>query len=137
MTAMDHLRRSDGFTLLELIIAAAVMSITVMSIYQFFISVRDINRFASNLVVVNQVANQQMEVYRNTAYNDLTVGTTSVASILTPYPQLHTPRSASVTITEPQVNGYKQVVLTITYTDKGGLKTDEVTTLIAARGVNK
>lgn len=108
-----------------------------MAMLQFFIEVRDLNRFSSNMVIVNQLAQQQIEQYRNTPYNNLVVGTQNIAGILTPYPTLLAPRSATATITELQPNGLKQIDLTITFTGKGGLKTTSVTTLVASRGINK
>ena len=126
-----------GFSLLELLITAAVMSVIILSIYGFFQSVRDINRYANNLVLANQVAQKQIESYRNTPYNTIPTGTQNLTSILTPYPSLRTPRSATAVITELQPNGLKQIDLTITYSDKGGTKTVVVSTLVAARGINK
>ncbi len=126
-----------GFSLLELVVSAAVMSVIILGVYGFFESVRDMNRFANNLVIANQVAQQQIETYRNTPYNNLTVGTNNVSSILTPYPTLRTPRSATAVITELQADGLKQIDLTVSYTDKGGTKTIAVTTLVSSRGINK
>jgi prepilin-type N-terminal cleavage/methylation domain-containing protein len=130
-------RDERGFSLLELIISAAVMSVIILAIYGFFQSVRDINRYASNMVIASQVAQKQMETYRNTPYNSLTVGTQSVSSILTPYGSLKTPRSATATITELQPNGLKQIDMVVSYTDKGGTKTVRLNTLVAARGINR
>jgi prepilin-type N-terminal cleavage/methylation domain-containing protein len=134
---MKRCRSEQGFSLLELIISAAVMSITFLAIFGFFNELRDLNRYANNLVVVNQVMHQQLELYRNTPYNNLANGTQSVASILTPYPSLRSPRSANVVVTELEASGLKQIDLTITYTDRGGLKTFSATTYVASRGVNK
>lgn len=130
-------RDERGFSLLELLITAAVMSVIILSIYGFFQSVRDVNRFASNLVIANQVAQKQIEAYRNTPYNTIPTGTQNVSSILTSYPSLRTPRSATAVITELQPDGLKQIDLTISYTDKGGTKTVAVSTLVASRGINK
>ena len=113
------------------------MSIIITAIYSFFIAVRDTNRFANNLVLANQVAQQQLETYRNTTYNNLPVGTQNVSSILTPYPSLRSPRSATAVITEPQATGYKQIDLTISYTDKGGTKRVFASTIVASRGLNR
>lgn len=136
MTAMKH-NRESGFSLLELVISAAVMSIIILAIYGFFDNVRAINRFASNLVIANQVAQQQLETYRNTPYNNLTTGSQNLSGILTPYPSLRSPRTAIAMITELQSNGLKQIDLTITYTERGGTKTIMVSTLVASRGINK
>jgi prepilin-type N-terminal cleavage/methylation domain-containing protein len=136
MRPMNRLNER-GFSLLELVVSAAVMGVLIVAIYTFFVQVRDVNRFASNLVIANQVLQQQLETYRNTPYNNLTTGTQSVSSILSPYPSLRSPRSATAVITELQVNGLKQIDLTISYTDNGGTKTIAATTLVAARGINK
>ncbi len=130
-------REENGFTLLELVVSAAVMSVIILAIYGFFVEVRDINRFANNLVIANELAQQKIEEYRNIAYNNITTGTQNLSSILTTYPSLRSPRSATAVITEIQPNGYKEIDLTISYTDKGGTKTVAVSTLIASRGINK
>lgn len=136
MTAMKD-NRENGFSLLELLISAAVMSIIILAIYGFFDNVRAINRYASNLVIANQAAQQQLETYRNTPYNNLATGSQNVSSILTPYPSLRSPRSATAVITELQPYGLKQVDLTISYAERGGTRTIMVSTLVAARGINK
>lgn len=132
-----RLRDERGFSLLELIVSAAVMGVIIVAIYTFFEQVRDINRYANSMVIANQAAQEQMEKYRNTPYNNLPTGTQNMNSILTPYPALRSPRSASVVITELQPNGLKQIDLTITYTERGGPKTMQISTLVASRGINK
>ncbi len=133
------MRQADerGFSLLELVVTAAVMSVIITSLYTFFVEVRDVNRYASNMVIANQLTQQQIETYRNTPYNNLATGTQNVSSILAPYPSLLAPRSATATITELQPDGLKQVDLTISFTGKGGTKTVSVSTLVAGRGINK
>jgi type II secretory pathway pseudopilin PulG len=123
--------------MIELIVTTAVVGIVTVALYGFFITVREVNDNANNAVIANQLAEQQMEIYRNTTYNNLTTGTQSVSSILTPYPTLRSPRSATVTITELQTSGYKQVDVVISYTGRGGTKTVRLTTLVAVQGINK
>lgn len=133
---MRH-RDERGFSLLELIVSAAVMGVIIVAIYTFFEQVRDVNRYANSMVIANQAAQEQMEKYRNTPYNNLPTGTQNMNSMLTPYPVLRSPRSATVAITEIQPNGLKQIDLTITYTERGGTKTMQISTLVASRGINK
>lgn len=130
-------KHESGFSLLELVVSAAVMSVMILAIYGYFNHIRSANRHANNIVISNQIAHQQIETYRNTSYNDLVVGTHDVSSILTPYPSLHAPRTATAVITETEPNGLKQISLTITYTDNGGVKTVYMNTLVASRGVNQ
>jgi len=126
-----------GFSLIELLVSAAVMSVIILAIYGFFNEVRNLNRYASNMVIANQVAQQQIETFRNTPYNDLVTGTQNLNSLLTPYSSLGSPRSVTAVITELQPDGLKQIDLTVSYKDRGGTKTIGVTTLVASRGVNK
>jgi prepilin-type N-terminal cleavage/methylation domain-containing protein len=129
-------KNEDGFSLLELVVSAAVMGVIIVAIYGFFGSVREINRYANNLVIANQALQQQVEIYRNTPYAGIAVGTQNLNSALTAYPSLKNGTMSAV-VTEPQVTGYKQIAFTLSYLDKGGTKTVKASTIIANRGINR
>ncbi len=126
-----------GFSLLELIVAAAVMGVIVSVIITAIFGIQNLNHKTKNLTIATQVVQQQEEVYRNTPYNSIPVGTVDLISQLSPYPSLHTPRSATATITEIQAGSLKKVVINVAYTEAGSTKNIAVATLIASRGINK
>jgi prepilin-type N-terminal cleavage/methylation domain-containing protein len=126
-----------GFTLLELIITASVAAIIVIVVIEGFISVEQINRNARNLTIATQLAQQQMEQVRNTPYNNIATGTSDISSILSPYPSLENPRTATQTVTVLDASGLKQVDIAISYTIYRRTKHVQVSTQVASVGINK
>src|SRR5690348_13893192 len=109
---MVMLKRSEhGFTLIELVVAAAFMGIVIVALNELFIAVRQVNREANNYTIATEVAQQLVEQYRNSPYSSINTGTVDdTASALGAYPSLLTPRSATATITQVDPNGLKQLV---------------------------
>ncbi len=126
-----------GFTLIEVVIATAVMATVFIAIAGVFNTIHQVNARANTLTVTTQLAQQQLEKIRNTPYTNITIGTTDISSILTPYSNIGSPKSASITTTLVDPNGLKSVDITINYTDHKYAKVVQVTTLVALNGVNK
>lgn len=126
-----------GFTLIELIITATVLAIIVVAVGGMLDSIGAINRSANQLTIATGIAQQQLERYRNIPYNDINVGTVDLSSALAPYPSLHSPRSATATVTQVDPNGLKEVEIDISYTGSGGTKNVQVATEISYKGINK
>ena len=123
---------------MELVVAAAFMGIVIVAISGLFIGLRQSNTTANSYTIATQVAQQLMERYRNTPYSAIAVGTSDVTtSALGSYPSLHAPRTATVTVTQVDPAGLKRVDIAISYTDRTGTRRAQLTTLIAAKGVNK
>lgn len=134
---MKH-RGESGFTLIELVVTAAFMGIVVVAVAGLFTSLRQINIAANNYTIATQVAQQLMEQYRNTPYNNITVGTQDVTSTaLAAYPSLLSPRSATVTISDFDPNGIKKLDVAISYKSRTGTRNIQMQTLISNKGVNK
>ena len=134
----DDRHREAGFTMIEIMIASITIALTVAAVASAFNTVEVLNRRARNLTIATQLVQQQMEVYRNTPFAGLPVaGTTDVSSILSPYPSLGSPRSATATVTDVDPGDLKQIDITLSYTESGHTKTVEATTQIAVRGLNK
>lgn len=127
-----------GFTLIELVVAAAFMGIVIVALNELFIAVRQVNREANNYTIATEVAQQLIEQYRNTAYSNIAVGTVDdTSTALSPYPSLLTPRSATVAVTQVNANGLKQVLVTVSYKDRTGTKTVELETDVSYKGLNQ
>jgi Tfp pilus assembly protein PilV len=127
-----------GFSLIELVVTAAFMGIIVVAVVGLFIGLRQINRTANNYTIATQVAQQLVEQYRNTPYASIAVGTTNVtSSALSPYPSLLSPRSATVTVTQVNASGIKQVDVAISYKDRVGTKNVQFSTQVANKGLNR
>ncbi|HSX14587.1 MAG TPA: prepilin-type N-terminal cleavage/methylation domain-containing protein [Candidatus Saccharimonadales bacterium] len=130
-------RNQAGFTLLELIITATVAAIIIVVVIEGFTGIEQLNRTARNVTIATQLAQQQMEQIRNTPYNNIAIGTTDISSILTPYPSLGNPRSATQIVTTLDAAGLKQVDINISYTIYHRTKRVQVSTEVANIGVNK
>lgn len=130
--------REAGFTIIELVVTMAFMGIVIVSISQLYLTLRQVNRSADNYTTATQVAQQLMEKYRNTPYANITTGTTDVtSSVLSPYPSLSSPRSATTTVTEVDAAGLKQVDIAVSYKDRSGTRNVQLSTLISNKGINR
>lgn len=130
-------QEESGFTLIELVITAVLMSITFLSIYSLFDTLRVVNARANNLTLATQVAQKQLELRRNIPYNALDTGTTDISSALTPYPSLGPGRTGSIEVTETDTRGLKRVNVNIDYTDRGLTKRIRLSTYVARNGMNR
>jgi prepilin-type N-terminal cleavage/methylation domain-containing protein len=133
---MKHSREA-GFTLLEVLITTAVMAVVFIAIAGVFNTLHQINARANTLTITTQLAQQQLEKIRNTAYNGIPVGTTDISSVLAPYANIGGPKSATLVVAQIDPNGLKSVDITINYTDHKYPKIVKVSTLVALNGVNK
>jgi type II secretory pathway pseudopilin PulG len=129
-------REQSGFTLIEFVVAATLLATVIISVAVTMDNIKAINYSANNLTIATEVAQQQLELYRNTPYNQIAVGAQDISSSLTPYPSLQSPRSATATVTQVNANGIKQIDIAITYTGRGGTKRIQVTTQVANKGLN-
>lgn len=130
-------KAEHGFSLIELIVALAVLGIVVLSLFELFAQIRQINRSANNFTTATQLAQQSIELYRNTPYANINLGTQDLAASLTPYPALKSPRTATATVSQIDINGLKQVDVQITYQDRSGPKQIQLSTIVALKGINR
>jgi len=126
----------SGFTLIEFIIAATLLATIVVAVATTLDSIKAINFSANNLTIATEAAQQQLELYRNTPYNQITIGTQNISSSLNAYPSLKSPRSATAVVTQVNAAGIKQIDIAISYTGSGGTKRVQVSTQVANKGLN-
>lgn len=113
------------------------MTIFFTSIGSLFNTLHTLSGRANNLIIATQVAQQQLETYRNTPYNNIALGTVDYSSLLDQYKTMGSPKSVTVTTTQKDPNGLKQVDVTVQYHDHKLAKTIAVSTLIALNGINR
>jgi prepilin-type N-terminal cleavage/methylation domain-containing protein len=130
-------RGESGFTLIELVITSVVLSITFLAVFTLFGVLRTVNARANNLTVATEVAQLQIENYRNLPYSAISVGTTNTTSALANYPQLGASRSSSVAVSLNDARGLKKIDVTINYSDAGRAKQLVLSTLIALNGIDR
>lgn len=126
--------KSDGFTLVELLVAIAVGAIVTASLSQVVTSYVHVAQRGRYLNLANSYVEAKAETLRNTGYNGISLGTTNLTSELPS--QLPLSRSASMTITSPS-SGLKQIDITVSYNDQGQNVSFGYTTYIGELGVGQ
>lgn len=133
---VKNLKSSDGFTLVELVVTAVFISITLVAIINIFIFTGKLNKQARNLAVATALAEKKLEIYRDAGFNALPLGTPAETFTASLPASLGSPKSAVANISSPQA-GLKQVDVMISYTDDKKTKKVQVSTYMAQRGINR
>ncbi len=123
-----------GFTVIELLVAIAVVGILVPALAGFVNTLNRFNDRARDLALINSLAENKVESLRSIGYVGVGNGTTSFASELPP--TIGSPKTATYTVTTPNT-GIKQIDINITYNDHGETKTVNYRTYIGELGVGQ
>lgn len=105
--------RADGFSVIELILAIVVGVTFLGSMNLVTDNYTNLGKRSRNLVLVNSYAEAKVEGLRNSGYNAINAGTTSLTSEL---PSQLPDRSGTMTVTQ-ESGGIKQIDLSISYQD--------------------
>jgi type II secretory pathway pseudopilin PulG len=132
--ASKGMKGQQGFSIVELVVAIVVGTLFILSTSLIINNYIHLGQRGRNLTIANSYAEGKIEALRNTGFNALTDGTTSVSGELPA--QLSQPKSGSLTISEPQA-GLKQVSLSVTYSDDGVSRTYNYETYIGELGVGQ
>ena len=125
---------SDGFTLVEILVAMVVAAIVVGSLSQVVTSYVHVSSRGRYLNLANSYVEAKIEALRNDGFNALSTGTTSLTGELST--QLPPSRSASMVVTIP-ITGIKQVDITVSYKDNGQTNSYGYTTYLGELGVGQ
>lgn len=125
---------SNGFTLIEILVALAMFAIIIPSLTLGVTNLKTINNRARDLALINMLAQNKVELLRSSGYNSLAVGTVDFTSDLPS--TLASPKSASYTVTNPET-GIKQIDITISYKDYQQTKTVNYKSYISEIGVGQ
>lgn len=127
------LKNAEGFTVVELIVAIIVGVIFISSLNLAVNNYTNLGARGRHLVLANSYAEAKVEGLRNSGYNAIGLGTSSLTSEL---PAQLPGRNGSMTISQPQ-SGIKQIDLTISYNDLGNNRTYTYRTYIGELGVGQ
>lgn len=127
-------KNARGFTIVEVLVAIAVAGIMIGSLSTVVTTYVHTAQRGRYLNIANAYVEAKVESLRNTGYNGITVGTTSLTSDLPT--QLPPNRTASMIITSPSA-GIKQADITISYNDQGKSSSYSYTTYIGELGVGQ
>ncbi|MBW3568718.1 type II secretion system GspH family protein [Candidatus Parcubacteria bacterium] len=131
---MRTIKNTDGFTLVELMVAIVISAIFAASISGLITTNARLAQRGRDLAASNSFAEDKIESFRSLGYLGLGLGTSNITSELPS--ELNTPRSASVDITQHSTS-VKKVYLTIDYSDQGQTRTLNYTTLVGELGVGQ
>lgn len=127
-------KQETGFTLVEIVIAIALFVLIVPPITGMITTAGYVNKKSIDYTTINNLAEEKIESLRAIGYDNLTEGTTYFTNDLPN--ALSSPNSGSYTISAQSTN-VKKVVLTISYTSQGDLKTFNYTSYIGKNGLGQ
>lgn len=132
----QKLNNEDGFTLVELIVTATLVSVASMAIIGIFTTIGIINRQSRNMAVATAIAEQKIEIYRDAGYEAIPTGSPAEDFSNKLPANFGAPKSAVANVTTVSP-GLKRVDILINYTESGSPKKVQTTTLMTERGINR
>jgi prepilin-type N-terminal cleavage/methylation domain-containing protein len=127
-------KAENGFTIIELLIAIAVVAILVPTLIGFVTTLNRFNDRARDMAIVNALVENKVESLRSIGFSGITDGTTSFSSELPT--TIGTPRTATYTVTTPNP-GIRQVDISVSYDDHGIQQATTYRTYIGELGVGQ
>ena len=127
--------KEAGFTIVELLVALAVIGITVGSLSSMFISIRNVQQQTVYADSATRAAQREIETLRNDNYASLTPGQTiDFTSQLTS--GLPPGSSGSVQVSQPATD-LRRVDVTVTYKSDGKQHNTTLSSLIGVIGITQ
>ena len=121
---MSEFRNNKGFTLVEIMVAIAILTIALLGLVSVTIMVIKGNSFSQTMTTATTLGKDKMEQLKNTGYTNLTGGTDTVAPIYT--------RTWTVTNNSPAAD-MKTIVVTVQWNWQGALHNVPLTTIVAGQ----
>jgi prepilin-type N-terminal cleavage/methylation domain-containing protein len=122
----------SGFTLVELLVTIAIIGIAGIGIASLFYSVQYTQRQSMNHDKATRAAQRQIEILRNTSYNNLPNGET--ITFTNDLPELPGDKSGTVQVSEASP-GVKRVDVNVTYYDNSKKREINMSSLIGVIGI--
>lgn len=123
-----------GMTIVELLVCIAVAAVVIMSLNIVVNGYLHLAQRGRYLNLANSYIEGKVEALRNTGYNSLTIGTTSLTSELPS--GLPPKKTASMTVNSKSA-GVDEVDITVNYNDQGQTFSYGYTTYIGELGVGQ
>jgi prepilin-type N-terminal cleavage/methylation domain-containing protein len=126
--------KNSGFSLVEIVVALAIIGIMIVSLANLFIAIGVLQRQNRNLTLATRIAESKIEGLRNNHYNALAPSPPPIDFTNELPDELAEPRSAIVTISEP-TPGIKRLDITISYREGLQTKTIRLSSLLGNIGI--
>jgi hypothetical protein len=123
-----------GLTIVEILVAIAVAAIVTVSLNTVVTSYLHLSQRGRYLNLANSFVEAKVEALRNSGFNSINVGTSSLNSQLPS--QLPPSRSATMVVTSPSAD-IKKIDISVTYRDQGQDNTYHYATYIGELGVGQ
>jgi prepilin-type N-terminal cleavage/methylation domain-containing protein len=130
----DKSNKSDGFTIVELLVTMIVGAVLAGSVSVFLSLHTHVAQRGRDVSVTNSYVENKIESLRSAGFLSLADGTTDITSELPT--ELKSPRSGSMVISS-ESSSIKQVDISITYSDQGAPRTYTYTTFVGELGVGQ
>lgn len=127
-------KKSDGFTIVELLVAIIVGAIIIGAATGIIVSQTHISQRGRDLIIANAYLENRIESLRSAGFAALSIGTTDITSDL-PI-ELNSPRNGNIVITS-QSSAVKKILINISYNDQGTSRSYSYTTYIGELGVGQ
>lgn len=112
------MKKEGGFTLVEVIVAIAILGISVAAISSMFISIRNVQTQTLYHDSANRAAARQIEALRNNSFATLTAGQTIDFTGELPN---DLPDGNGTAVISAPTEGLRRVDATVTYTSNNGV----------------
>jgi Tfp pilus assembly protein PilV len=127
-------KKSQGFTVVEVMIGIGLFAVIVPSIILAIVSLNQLNDRAADLTYANVLAENKIESLRSAGFNSLNNGTYDFTSDLSA--TFTKPRQANYVISTPET-GLKEIEVNINYTQQGILRQLRYKSMISELGVSQ
>lgn len=124
-----------GFTIVELLVAIAIIGITVGSLTSMFISIRNVQQQTVYADTATRAAQREIETLRNDNYSSLTPGQTIDFTSQLPS-DMPPGSSGSVKVSQPATD-LRRVDVTVTYKSDGNQRNITLSSLIGVIGITQ
>lgn len=125
---------NKGFTLIETIIAIAILTVGIFSVFQIFPFIFKVTETSNHSTVASNLAQGSIETELNNAYEDIAIGEKPLTAYEAPYSNY----SYQVSIGYINQNleqaetdqGLKKIVVTVNWNERGKTKQTQLATVV-------